>query len=434
MTFHSSQPSTNTEYADYDYGNGAVEEGPKEIKVHQIRAGFTWKVEPQSPGDKDNQSILFSLRHPSFEKDITFKGNLYRSEIELLKLNLLIDYAIDEFHLVNFTANIKDLTSITGHKNYTASIYANHEASELRLHGFGTIGSKGMHYEVSGFGEYKRGYLPLQDGTLLTYGDLKTQEVRYYRSASGKTNGVWLQFNGHYPVYLINGTYIDTPDYDSNGFFTLDLLEKCVQLEIDFIPDATQNLRMYGHIPDSRQAHFDLHRDYEDIRVTDIAYYIKMNHSRLITSHFIWRPTLKQEVKESAKNLISDYYSSLSDTIDYWIRTVYLESNEIKNDIVRETRPFTEGLMSDINELRAVESDLNELMEFVNKSYQADDFYIRSVLNFTLTVLDELAVKNHIASVPKIFKEMWQLLGESGETLRKSITWLLDTVSFSVIF
>lgn len=185
---------------------------------------------------------------------------------------------------------------------------------------------------------------------------------------------------------------------------------------------------MYGEIPDSRQAYFNLHRDYEDIRVKDISYYLKMNHSRLITSHLLWRPTLKSEVKEKAKNLITEYYNALSDTIDYWIRTIYQESNEIKNDIVREATPYTEGFTNDIRELQALESDLSDLMIFVNASYQADDFYIRSVLNFTLTILDELAVKNHIASVPKIFKEMWQLLGESGETLRKSITWLLDTV------
>lgn len=50
------------------------------------------------------------------------------------------------------------------------------------------------------------------------------------------------------------------------------------------------------------------------------------------------------------------------------------------------------------------------------------------MVNFTLTVLDELAIRNHIGSVPKIFKEIWQVLGDSGIALRKSILWLIETI------
>lgn len=50
------------------------------------------------------------------------------------------------------------------------------------------------------------------------------------------------------------------------------------------------------------------------------------------------------------------------------------------------------------------------------------------MVNFTLTVLDELAIRNHIGSVPKILKEIWQVLGDSGIALRKSILWLIETI------
>lgn len=64
----------------------------------------------------------------------------------------------------------------------------------------------------------------------------------------------------------------------------------------------------------------------------------------------------------------------------------------------------------------------------LNQSYEANDFYIKTVVNFTLTVLDELAIRNHIGSVPKILKEIWNILGDSGVALRKSILWLIETV------
>lgn len=229
----------------------------------------------------------------------------------------------------------------------------------------------------------------------------------------------------------MNSTFRDSPDIDGTGIFIFDLNEKFIRLDVNMTPDASQNLRLLGTVPDSRQAYFDLHRDFEDIRVTDIAYYIRLNHSRLISSHMLWRPTLKAEVKEKLREMITDYYNSLSENVDYWIKTIYSETKDSINDIVREANPKMEEFLNDCKDLAALETDIQELVVFLNASYQADDFYIRSVLNFTLTVLDELAVKNHIASVPKIFKEMWQVLGESGETLRKSIRWLLETVRFS---
>lgn len=54
---------------------------------------------------------------------------------------------------------------------------------------------------------------------------------------------------------------------------------------------------MYGIIPDARSATFDIWRDYEDIRVADVSYFLRLNHSRLLVGNLKWRPELKQDVK-----------------------------------------------------------------------------------------------------------------------------------------
>lgn len=439
-----------TDYS-YDYGDLATDDSETEVTDKKyINAGLSWKSEPMDEGDLDKQSLVFSLRHPSFEKDVTFKGTFYRGNVDLIRLGLVVDYSDDEMHLANVSAAVRDLSSIVGYRNYTIEILANHEASELALVGFGSIGSKNGHYEVSSYGSYKRGYLSLQDGAMITYLDLKQKDVKYYNSAPSRTRGIWVKIDVDHPVYSFNTTFEDSPTYDGIGNFTLDLHEKYILLNMIMTPDGSQRLKMNGAIPDNRQAFFDLYRDYEDIRVTDIAYYIKMNHSRLITSHFKWRPTLKSDVKvcmihfyltntfinflffqEMIKDMITDYYNSLSEGLDYWVKIIYRETKESINDVYREAKPKVEGFLTDIEELSSLENDINGFISFVNASYEADDFYIRSVMNFTLTVLDELALKNHIASVPMIFKEMWQVLGESGQTLRKSILWLLDTLQKS---
>lgn len=46
-----------------------------------------------------------------------------------------------------------------------------------------------------------------------------------------------------------------------------------------------------------------------------------------------------------------------------------------------------------------------------------------------MSVIDELAIRNHIDSVPKILNEIWQALGESGQALHQNIVRLIETVS-----
>lgn len=188
---------------------------------------------------------------------------------------------------------------------------------------------------------------------------------------------------------------------------------------------------MYGIVPDSRSAFFDIWRNYDDIRVVDVAYYLRMNHSRLITSQLIWRPTIKTEVKEQVKLMAYSVYNSMAEGIDFWVKTFYIEATDTVNDIWNSAKPFAQGALDDVAGLRVLEEDLDELRNFLNESYHADDFYIRSVVNFTITVLDELALKNHFESFPKIIREFWQVMGDSGQALRKSILWLIETMKTS---
>lgn len=78
-----------------------------------------------------------------------------------------------------------------------------------------------------------------------------------------------------------------------------------------------------------------------------------------------------------------------------------------------------------------LENDIAEFRTFLNQSYEANDFYIKTVVNFTFTILDELAIRNHIESLPEILNEIWNVLGNSGAALRKNILWLIDNIKMS---
>ncbi|XP_055713060.1 uncharacterized protein LOC129807664 isoform X2 [Phlebotomus papatasi] len=396
-----------------------------------MRAGLEWRSHPLTALEKDNQTCTFSIGHPSFNEDVTFKGLWYRSENDLLKTHLVVNYCDDPEHELRMGIELKDWTNIVGYKNYSYLLYSWHEISELDLHVAGSLGLRPGLYNTINNGRYKRGYLPLSEGIILGLIDVRNKELNYHRASPSKSNKLWAKADGFYPIYTLNGSLEDTPDTDTNMRFIINFDDKFVKMNVNLTPDATQNIQMFGSIPDSRSASFYFLRDYEDIRVVDVSSYIRMNHSRLVTSKIIWRPKIKADLKNFVKKTVGNYYDAMADDIDYWVKTIFTETNETIKDVWYNARQYTEYFLEDVGELKFLEEDLEKFHNFLNASYEANDFYVRSVVNFTLTIIDELAIRNHIESVPKILQELWHVMGESGQALRRSIIWLKDTIKES---
>lgn len=77
--------------------------------------------------------------------------------------------------------------------------------------------------------------------------------------------------------------------------------------------------------------------------------------------------------------------------------------------------------------LKELQTDLEKLKVYLNKSYNANDFYIQDIALFGQFVIDELSLQSHIESLPNILNEIWEIMGESGETIRKSLLWLIES-------
>lgn len=150
-----------------------------------LKAALIWRNNQLGPNDRDNQTAMLSLGHPSFEKNITVKGLWYRGRFDLLRAFMEAEYCDDPDHLLTFDAVIKDNTQSVGFRNYTYYIKSNHEVSELNLDVEGSLGLRPGLYETSSLGQYKRGYLPLQTGVFNGMVDLRNREVLYEVSSKG---------------------------------------------------------------------------------------------------------------------------------------------------------------------------------------------------------------------------------------------------------
>lgn len=64
----------------------------------------------------------------------------------------------------------------------------------------------------------------------------------------------------------------------------------------------------------------------------------------------------------------------------------------------------------------------------MNESYNANTFYIKDIVDIGVYAIDELSLRSHIQSLPNILNEIWEIMGESGEALRNSLLWLIETI------
>lgn len=346
LTFKWVKNEETSEVSDYDdYEPDAVDDS----KPRVMRAAFQWRNEPLQGIDKLNQTAIFSIRHPSFQQDVTFKGNLYQSPVDLINANLVVNYCEEVDDLLTLAAIAKDLTTSVVNRNYTFDIIGTHVASKLDLDVKGTVGVRPGLYELNSAGKYTRDYLPLQEGVLIGLINLRSKEILYEKSSPFETFKLWGKGGGQFPCYTINGSLENTPDeIDSEAAFYLNFEEKLVRLAVNITRDASQNLQMYGSIPDARSASFDLWRDYEDIRVVDIAYYLRMNHSRLISSQLIWRPKMRAEVGAKIQNITTSIYDKMSKNIDYWVKTIYTESKDTVKGVWDMAEPHTQVFLDDV--------------------------------------------------------------------------------------
>uniref|UniRef100_A0A182NT55 Vitellogenin domain-containing protein n=1 Tax=Anopheles dirus TaxID=7168 RepID=A0A182NT55_9DIPT len=410
----------------YSPNRTSTEEDAELPKQRTVRGGVEWRDLANST--TSGQRVRVSLGHPSFKQDVTMDAKYYTDPKHWFGSKLELRYNDEDDHLLAMGFNLNDLRPIVGYWNYSYHLFSMHEASDLDLDSIGSIGLRHGLYGVSSNSHYKRAYLSQMYGHVLGSLNVLQKELHYERITSQSKYRIWTKAAGAYPTYMINGTLLDGTEVDATGFFYLNIDDRLVQMKINVTPDGSENVYMYGVIPDSRSAYFDFWRDYDNSREVDVTYYLKMNHSRLITGHMLWRPQIKSDLQDWVKDYFNRMHRAFLEYTEFWIKHVYLETKDSTTGIYEASLPYVEGLLEDVAGLSVLQNDLEDLHNFLNASYVADDFYIRSAINFTITVLDELAIRNKITSLPKILTELWQVMGESGQALGKSIAWLLERV------
>lgn len=184
---------------------------------------------------------------------------------------------------------------------------------------------------------------------------------------------------------------------------------------------------MIGMIVDTRSAKLNAWRGFDDVTTVDLASYIRLNHSRLLTSSIVWRPQIFTEIKSLAMSSLRHIYGHINETLII-MKEAPMEAHLALRSIWADAKPRIREFLDDLNDLHVIKDDLDEFQIFLNTSYENNDFYVKDIVEFTYNILDEMAIRNHLESLPGILNDMWGLMGNTGKSLKQSLTYVVDTI------
>ncbi|KAI5644618.1 von willebrand factor type D domain-containing protein [Phthorimaea operculella] len=199
---------------------------------------------------------------------------------------------------------------------------------------------------------------------------------------------------------------------------------------LPFLPNRPAldiSYHVIGRIIDTRSARFDAWRDYDDVTTVDLASYIRLNHSRLLTSSIVWRPQIFGQVKAQAVYTVKLLYGQLNDTLVI-IKEAPMEAHLALKNIWTDAKPRLRDFLDDLNEMHVIKDDLDEFERFLNESYDNNDFYVKDIVEFTFYVLDEMAIRNHMENLPGLVNDMWGMMGNTSKSIKDSITFVMNSI------
>ncbi|ODN01102.1 Apolipophorin [Orchesella cincta] len=205
----------------------------------------------------------------------------------------------------------------------------------------------------------------------------------------------WGQLTGHYPHFVVNGEsnvtgIIPSPSANFSVDFGKPYFTMCA------VHDLTNGVFAEGGVVDSRNAIFDITESYDNFRFSDVNFYLRLNHSRLITSKLKWRPELFSEIKASP------FQSQL---IRFNKQHFHFDNNY-----------KTEGGPEDLN----FTMDIEALQTYLIEMYNDNELYLQDIHDFVQLFAEEVVARIK-ASIERYRRE----LASPAKLLEKAVEWIV---------
>ncbi|XP_045507000.1 apolipophorins [Colias croceus] len=380
-----------------------------------------WESPPTAEGNLHN--VHLALSHPSFRKDVTLKGQYLSSPEVMSNISLELQYSEYENEYLKLNSILTD-NSNGPIRDYKFALKCTHPSTNLDLDMKSDINIHSRWYHLSNYYRFQKSlfYEKLRSNKLLV--DLNTSAINWERANETyfyKVNGTWSLM---YPQYGIRGL-VARPNANDTVIATLSMVDKSLIAHYNSTDDISFHL--IGEIIDTRSAHLNAWRNYDDVTTVDLASYIRLNHSRLLTSAVVWRPEIFSEIKSQAVYSLKLLYGQVNETLVI-IKEAPMEAHLALRNIWSDAKPRVRDFLDDLNDLHVIKDDLDDFERFLNQSYDNNDFYVKDIVEFTYYVLDEMAIRNHLEHLPGFVNDMWGMMGNTSKSIKDSLTYVIESI------
>ncbi|CAK1547731.1 unnamed protein product [Leptosia nina] len=390
-----------------------------ENKTAQISG--KWENPPTPEGNLHN--VHFALSHPSFKKDVTLKGHYISSPVVMSNISVELQYSDYENEYLKLNSILTD-NSDGPIRDYKFALKCTHPSTNLDLDMNSDINIQSRWYHLSNYYKFQKSlfYQKLRSNKLLI--DMNRSAVNWERVNETyyyKANGTWSLV---YPLYTVRGL-VARPDANDTLIAQLSMIDKALIAHYNSTDDISFHL--IGEIIDTRSAQLNAWRNYDDVTTVDIASYIRLNHSRLLTSSVVWRPEIFSEIRSQAVYGLKLLYSQINETLVI-LKETPMEAHLALRNIWSDAKPRVRDFLDDLNDLHVIKDDLDEFERFLNESYNKNDFYVKDIVEFTYYVLDEMAIRNHLENLPGFVNDMWGMMGNTSKSIKESLTYVIESI------
>ncbi|XP_041972420.1 uncharacterized protein LOC121728328 [Aricia agestis] len=393
-----------------------------ENNTAELRA--RWDSPPVPEGTRHD--VKLALSHPSFRKDVTLEGQYVSTPSVMSNLSLELQYSDYENEYLKLKSILTD-NSNGPIRDYKFALKCTHPSTSLDLDMVSDVNLHSRWYNLYNYYRFQKTmfYEKLRSNRLLV--DLNNNSVNWERQNETyfyKVNGSW---ELTYPHYRARGVVV-RPDANDTMYAELSMRDKAVWAHYNSTDDISYHT--IGKIIDTRSARLDAWRNYDDVITVDLASYVRLNHSRLLTSAVVWRPEMFGEAKSQAVYVLKLLYSQINETLVI-VKEAPMEAHVALRNIWNDAKPRVRDFLDDLNDMHVIKDDLDEFERFLNESYDNNDFYVKDIVEFTYYVLDEMAIRNHLESLPGFVNDMWGMMGNTSRSIKQSLTFVVDSIKAS---
>ncbi|XP_060856834.1 uncharacterized protein LOC132934536 [Metopolophium dirhodum] len=374
--------------------------------------------------------IAVLLFHPSFQKNVTIRGNYSRGNSILFDLNAEYDYALDSRRKFTIGCLVEN-NSAKSKRNYFLSLKGRHLITRFKLDAAGTFKSQEFFHYFHNNITYKRAYLPDQywDGKGVL--DFFNKTILIEKYSIHDTTFIYGNYSNFQGTHYVNGMIRRGDDQNIVGKFYINIPQKDTNLVINFTPDATKQLFMSGNMLESKNAKFNIWRTENNVIIPDVEFSLSLNHSRLLSSSLEWRIDLKDNIVSALRTSVNRTWCYIQDTTEFWTHYIKSQTVETANGIWADTKPEIQEFLNDISNFHVLEEDLAYFRKVFNKSYNANEFYLKDIHGLYIAMMEDMSFIDTMGSLPQIVNEIWTALGDTGQTIRKSIVWFIDNIKMA---